>query len=260
MAGRGRQLVAATSLACLLLVSLANAELTERGDLFVKFEGGIAPRSLPRHSRAPISVRVAGTIRTLSGARPPALRLIRIAINRGGSLDTRGLPVCHKSQLEATTRQQALAACGGALVGDGHYVGAISLPEQNAFPLRGRILAFNSIVEGQRAILGHVFGSNPLPTTRILTFKIRHGKGAFGTILTAELPAKLNRYGYLKQISLVLHRSFRYRNQEHSYIGAECAAPAGLRVGVFRFARVSMTFSDRRKLSSTLIRSCSVRE
>ena len=54
--------------------SLAQAELTARGDLFVKFSGGIAPNALPRDARAPISVSVAGTVRTLSGERPPALR------------------------------------------------------------------------------------------------------------------------------------------------------------------------------------------
>jgi hypothetical protein len=260
MAGRGKRVATVAALACLLVVSLAHAELTERGDLFIRFDGGIAPKSLPRHARAAISVRVAGTIRTLSGARPPALRFISIAINRGGSIDTKGLPVCRKSQLQATTRKQAMAACGGALVGGGRYAGAISLPDQNAFPLHGRILAFNAIVEGQRAILAHVFGNDPVPTTRIVTFKIRRGSGAFGTVLTAALPASLNRYGYMKEIKLVLHRSFVYRGQRRSYIGAECAAPAGLRVGIFRFARVSMTFSDQRKLSSTLIRSCDVRE
>lgn len=258
---RGKRLAVAIVVGmALICASLADAELTERGDLFIKFEGGIAPQSLPRHARAPISVSVSGTIRTLSGARPPALRFISIAINRGGSLDTRGLPICRKSQLQTTTRQQAMEACGGALVGGGRYAGAISLPEQNAFPLRGRILAFNSIVEGQRAILAHVFGNNPVPTTRIVVFKIRSGSGTFGTVLTAALPASLNRYGYMKEIALVLHRSFSYRGRLHSYIGAECAAPADLRIGVFPFARVSMTFSDRRRLSSTLIRTCNVRE
>jgi hypothetical protein len=40
----------------LTAVSTANAELTQRGDLFVRFGGGISPRALPRHSFAPIAV------------------------------------------------------------------------------------------------------------------------------------------------------------------------------------------------------------
>jgi hypothetical protein len=240
--------------------SLANAELTERGDLFVKFDGGIAPEALPRSSRGPVAVRVEGTIKTLSGERPPALRQIEIAVNRGGSLDTRGLPVCRQSQLEARSSEQALRACGPALVGNGRYVGAFSFPEQNAFPLRGRILAFNAVVDGKRAILAHVFGRSPFPATRIITFRIRRDEGTFATVLVGTLPPSLNRNGYLKQISLVLHRSYVFRGRRHSYLGAKCAAPAGFTIGVFAFARVAMTFADGRRLASTLVRSCRVRE
>ncbi|HEV2790716.1 MAG TPA: hypothetical protein VGV69_05405 [Solirubrobacterales bacterium] len=245
---------------CLLGASLAHAELTERGDLFVKFDGGIVPDALPRHARAPITVNVEGTIKTLSGERPPALRQIAIAINRGGSIDTKGLPLCRRAQLEIRSTQQALRACRPALVGHGHYVGALALPEQTDFPLRGRIVAFNAIVDGQRAILAHVFGSDPIPTTRIVTFRIRRSRGTFGTVFVSDLPRSLNRHGYLKQISLSLHRNFVHQGRPRSYLGAACAAPAGFSVGIFAFARVSMTFSDGRKLASTLIRSCQVRE
>jgi hypothetical protein len=248
-----------SALACLFVASLAHAELIERGDLFVTFDGGIAPLALPRDTNAPISVRVDGTIRTLSGERPPALRWITIAINRGGKIDTKGLPRCRRSQIEPATSQEALAVCGSALVGEGRYVGAVSLSEQNAFPLQGRILAFNAIVDGQRAILAHVYGKNPVPNSRILVFHIRHSGGTYGTILTAALPARLNRFGYLKRITLNLRRHFTYRGRRHSYLTAACAAPAGFNSASFPFVRVSMTFSDRRKLSSALIRTCRVK-
>lgn len=243
----------------LFAASMADAELIERGDLFVKFEGGIAPLALPRHTNAPIEVRVAGTIKTLSGERPPALRWIAIAINRGGRIDTKGLPLCRRSQIEPATSEEALAACGPALVGEGRYVGAVSLSEQNAFPLQGRILAFNAIVDGRRAILAHVYGKDPVPNSRIIVFHIRNSGGTYGTILTAALPARLNRYGYLKKIVLKLRRHFVYRGRVHSYLTAACAAPPGFTSASFPFVRVSMTFSDRRTLASTLIRTCRVR-
>ena len=101
--------------AALLAVSVpvAHAELTERGDLFVRFKGGIAPNALPRTQLAPIAVSVAGTVKTLSGERPPPLRQIRIELNRGGRLDPRGLPVCRYDQLVAASPRQALAALRG---------------------------------------------------------------------------------------------------------------------------------------------------
>jgi hypothetical protein len=243
-----------------VFAAVAPAELTERGDLFIRFDGGIAPQELPRDARGAVSVSVEGTIRTLSGDQPPPLRRIAIAINRGGSIDTRGLPRCTQAQLEATTREQALESCGEALVGRGHYVAAYSFPDQDAFPLRGPILAFNAIVKGQRAILAHVYASEPFPATRIVIFRIRRSKGTFGTVLSASLPPSLNRNGYLTEIRLNLHRVYEYRGRKRSYLGAECAAPAPLTIGIFPFARVSMGFADGRKLSSTLIRTCKVRK
>ena len=240
--------------------ALASAELVERGDLFVKFQGGIAPTALPRHANAPISVRVDGTVRSLSGERPPALRFISIAINRGGRIETRGLPLCRRSEIESRTSEQAMAICGPALVGTGRYVGGVSFPEQTSFPLDGKILAFNTRVDGGRAILAHVYGIDPFPNSRIFVFHIRERQGTYGTVLTASLPASINRYGYLKRIVLNLQRDFVRDGRARSYLSAACAAPTGTRIGIFPFVRVGMTFADGRKLASTLIRTCSVRE
>jgi hypothetical protein len=62
----------AAVLACITLIlafaaSTAGAELTERGGLFVRFEGGIDPNALSRTKLAPITTSVAGTVKTLSG-------------------------------------------------------------------------------------------------------------------------------------------------------------------------------------------------
>jgi hypothetical protein len=238
--------------------SLAHAELTARGDLFVKFNGGIAPNALPRHARAPISVSVAGTIRTLSGERPPALREITIAINKGGELNAHGLPICRRNQIEATSGEQALAICGPSLVGEGRYQANTAFPEQATFPSNGKILAFNAVIDGREAILAHIFGTEPVPITRIVVFRIQRVEGTYGTLLTGFLPASVNHYGYVKSISLNLHRKFAYSGQRRSYLSAACAAPPGFGRALFPFARASMTFSDGRTLASTLTRSCKV--
>ena len=260
--GRGRKRlagVAALVPAPVFGAALANSELVERGNLFVKFAGGIAPTKLPRHTNAPISVRVDGTVRTLSGDRPPALRFISIAINRGGRIETKGLPVCRRSQIEASSSVAAMAACGDALVGTGRYSAGVAFPEQNTFPISGRILAFNTVVDGERAILAHVYGRHPYPNSRIFVFHIHSSIGTYGTVFTASLPASLNRNGYLKRIVLDLKRDFTYRGRKHSYLTAACGAPEGLTVGVFPFVKVGMIFADGRKLASTLIRTCTVR-
>lgn len=257
--GRGVWALAILVVALVFGASLANAELVERGNLFVKFAGGISPTRLPRQTNAPIGVRVDGTVRTLSGERPPALRWISIAINRGGRIETRGLPRCRRGQIEAVSSARAMAVCGPALVGSGRYLADVAFPEQEAFPLQGRVLAFNAVIDGERAILAHVYGKHPFPNSRIFVFHIRKSSGTFGTILTAALPKSINRHGYLKRIILNLRREFVYHGRRHSYLSAACGAPAGTNLGVFPFVRVGMTFADGRKLASTLIRSCTVR-
>jgi len=176
-----------------------------------------------------------------------------------GRIETRGLPTCRRSQIEAVSSAQAMEACGPALVGSGRYVAGVAFPEQDAFPLQGKVLAFNAVVDGERAIIAHVYGKKPFPNSRIFVFHIREGSGTFGTVLTAALPVALNRNGYLKRIILDLRRDFVYRGRKRSYLSAACGAPAGTHLGVFPFVRVGMTFADGRKLASTLIRSCTVR-
>ncbi len=243
-----------------IFAGIAYAELTARGDLFVKFNGGIAPGALPRETKAPISVYIDGTVRTLSGERPPALRQISIAINRGGRLNAEGLPICRQREIEPSTTEQALQRCGPALVGRGRYSAAMAFPEQGAFPTNGAVLAFNTVIDGQRAILAHVYGADPVPITRIIVFHIRESPGTFRTVLTGSLPASVNRYGYVKRIALNLHRIYRYRGELRSYLSAACAAPIGFGGAAFPFAHASMTFEDNRTLSSVLTRSCRVRD
>jgi hypothetical protein len=249
-------------LAALLLLAIASAaraELTASGDLVVKFSGDISPNALPRNSRAPVSIDVAGAVRTLSGRRPPTLRRIEIAINRGGRLDARGLPVCHRAQIQPSSTAEARANCGAALVGDGSYDADVAFPEQSAFPSHGRVLAFNAVAGGKRAILAHVYGTEPAPITRTIVFHIRESTGTYGTILTALVPESLNQWGYVTRFSLNLHRNFTYRGQHRSYLSAACEAPAGFPGATFPFAHASMTFADGRTLASTLTRSCRVK-
>lgn len=240
------------------MAPLAHAELTERGDLFVRFNGGINPDALPREERAPISVQVEGTVKTLSGERPPALRQIKIELNRGGRIDPHGLPVCGYDDIVAASAQQAMNACGPARVGQGTYRANTAFPEQDTFPSQGHIIAFNAVSKGHDAILAHIYGTKPVPITRIIVFHIRRTPGTFGTVLTGALPISVNRYGYVESISLSLFRRYTYRGQTRSYISAACAAPAGFFSAFFPFARTSMTFEDGRTLSSTLTRSCAV--
>jgi hypothetical protein len=174
-------------------------------------------------------------------------------------LDARGLPKCHYRDLVATYPPQAMEHCGGALVGEGVYQANAAFPEQATFPSQGHILAFNGVYEGQEAILAHIYGTEPVPITRILVFHIHRKSGTFGTVLAAQLPDAVNHYGYVIRIELQLFRRYAFHGRQRSYISAACAAPAGFNAASFPFARTSMTFEGGRRLSSTPTRSCRVR-
>ena len=243
----------------LLSAAPAGAELVAYGGLFANFKGGLTPKALPRDAVAPISVTIDGSIKTLTGESPPALREIKIELNRYGVLDVEGLPTCPKARIAAINADKALQRCRPALVGGGLFFAESEYPEQGSFPSSGRILAFNGREHGRPVLYAHVYGINPLESTRILTFDISQGHGSFGTVLTGALPPSLNPQGFIKRLVLRLHRNYRYRGERHSYLSAGCPAPKGFPGAVFQFARASLSFSDGRVLRGTMTRSCSVR-
>jgi hypothetical protein len=249
----GAALAAAVAL---LVAAPTRAELVAEGGLFANFQGDLRPKALPRHGVAPISVWVDGTIKTLSGESPPAVREIKIELNRYGVLDVEGLPTCPKASIATTNAEIALQRCKAALVGTGSFLAESEYPEQGSFPSSGRLLAFNGSEKGKPVLYAHVYGTKPLESTRIITFEISRGHGSYGTILTGALPATLNPHGFIKKIGLSLHRKYRYRGERHSYLSAGCPAAKGFPGAVFPFARASLTFSDGRVLHGTMTRTC----
>jgi hypothetical protein len=249
----------AVVVALLLLAAGATAELTQHGNLFIRFDGGISPLKLQRSKPTPVSVRIEGMVRTPKGDRPPGLREVEVAVNRGGKVNATGLPTCRSSRLKTATPAEALAACGTALVGSGGIVGRTTLDDQSSVTVRAEILLFNALDHGHTAVLAHVYETKPLPAAYLMTFKIRRqGHGTFGTVISGRLPSTFDRNGYVKSIFLHLGRRYAYRGRQRSYITATCAAPAGFNVATFPFAHASMTFADGQELASTLVRTCRV--
>lgn len=218
---------AGLAVAVFLASSVALAEVTQQGTLRVSFEGRIAPHKLPRTGKAPIAVTLGGEIKTTDGQDPPQLRTISLAINRNGKLDYKGLPRCNFHQIQPASTIEAKESCRRSLVGTGTFKANVALPEQSPFPSNGTILAFNGNLHGRPVIYAHIYGTEPLPTSFVLPFKIRQGKGAYATTLIAELPRVAAEWGFVSGVSLTLQRDFNYKGQRHSYLSAGCPAPPG---------------------------------
>ena len=239
---------------------LANAELTQKGNLRLAFEGRMAPKKLPREKPAPVTMRVRGAIGTADGERPPQLRKITIAFNRYGRVSTRGLPVCDRGQLEQTTSKTAMELCGPALVGRGKFRAHVDFPNLSPVPVDGDALVFNSSSNGKPALVLHIYGSRPVQVTFVLEFKIiRLDEGTFGTLFVARLPRIAADIGYVTDIDLTFGRKYTYEGEPRSFLSAKCAAPAGFPGAVFTLARGSFSFANGQRISTALARNCWVR-
>ncbi|HEY2052492.1 MAG TPA: hypothetical protein VGH14_01000 [Solirubrobacterales bacterium] len=246
------------ALAALSLASFARAEVVQKGGIRVKFEGRLTPNSLPRVGRAPVRVSVGATITPLRSAEPPRLKRISIAINSAGEFSPGALPVCTVRDIQPSTTQNALKACGDSLVGTGTFSAKILLPQEAAFPAGGKLYAFNGVFDGHPAILAHVYGTEPVPTSFTLPFEISSRKGELGTVLTASLAEATGKAGYITGLTLSLGGSAISRESRRGYLTAGCPAPKGFGGAVFPFAKASFEF-DGRRLTSTLVRNCKVR-
>jgi hypothetical protein len=256
-----RLALTAVLLAALLVgAGIARGEIKGDGKLFISFNGGFAPRVLPRDRDVPVTVNLDVSVKTSDGSRPPQLRAIKLLVNRYGRLTTEGLPVCRAGLLESTDSQLALSRCRGAQVGHGKFAANLEFPSRASFPVKGRMLAFNGRAKGKPVILLHIHGSSPVEATVVLTFVIRHPPtGKFGTVLTTKIPLIASDLGYVTDVSLVFGRIYRFQGERHSFLSARCAAPAGFPGALFSFTKASFFFADGKRLSPTLVRDCVVR-
>jgi hypothetical protein len=252
--------IAAVLLACLPAGVAAARQFVQQGTLRVAFEAKLLPHALPRERNAPVTVHVAGAIRTTDGSTPPQLREISIAMNRAGIVSATGLPSCQAPELQQTSTEAALAICRRALVGRGHFAANVDFPGAPVFPARGTVLVFNNSTKSRPGLLLHLYGSSPVRAAFVLPFKItRKAEGKFGTVFSTHIPRLASDKGYVTDIDLTIGRKYRYRGSERSFVSASCAAPAGFPGAFFELAKATFAFAGGQKLTSRLPGDCKVR-
>ncbi len=250
--------------AALGLVAVAAVAATSHADTFgganvrAKFEGWVTPRALPREVPRPVALHLRGSLSTRDGRLPPQLLSMEIAINRLGRVSTVGLPTCRRGRVVAASTRSAMARCGDALLGRGQFTAHIQVPSQAPFPARGRMLAFNAREAGRRVILAHIYGTDPVPTSQVLTLRFGRERGTFGTTMSVEMPKVADDWGHVTGFSLDLERRYVYRGRERSLLSARCPAPEGTRSVAFSAARGTYHLADGRELSRIVVGRCRV--
>jgi len=230
----------------------------EKEGVRVSVTGKLRPNVLPRHGRVPIGVSLGGKISS-ANAEPPKLTKLTIEINRNGHLDTRGLPRCRLRSIRPSTNREALDACGRALVGEGSFSADVRFPEQSPFPSSGKVLAFNGMDHGRPAIFAHIYGRKPVPTSYVLSFRIGHRSGTYGTVLETTFPEVTGEWGYVTGLTMNLHRRFSFRGRTRGYLSAGCPALPGFTKAVFTLARMSFEFESGLEIPVPIEGICTVR-
>jgi hypothetical protein len=246
---------------CIASTAIGTAAVIQQDNLRITVLSQIQPYKLSRHGADPIAVFVSGHVGTADKSIPPQLKKLTVKVNRHGLLQSRGLPVCQIPQIQPGSTERALKNCSDALIGSGQFWANIVLPDQGAYPTRGRLLIFNGRQKGHQALLVHIFTSNPFASSFVVPFEIHRIKGnVYGTQLSASLPQALGDWGFVDRIKLTLKRKYRYRGERLSYFNAGCPAPKVFKRTVFPLAHVSFGFEGQKEISTVVEKSCAVKE
>lgn len=245
-------------LAALALAGIAEGERVQRGNLIVSLDGSFAPLTLPRDHRAPVSVHLDAGLQTADGSVLPRVTRVELGIPGQGAITTRGLPTCTRRRLRNTTTEKALQLCRQALIGSGRMIAQVAIPGQDPFIVHARLLAFNGLVHGRRAVIVHGISTRP-PTVVALPFLIELRPGKFGTVLVAHLPRNLGPWPRFARFEMDFFRRYVSDGRRFSYLSASCPIPKILTAGFFSFAKATFTLSDGRRISTGIARSCRAR-
>jgi hypothetical protein len=241
------------------LTSNVTAERAQDRNLIVSLNGGISPLKLPRDHSVPVAVHLEGGVDTADHSPLPRVNRLTLELGWRGELLTKGLPVCPPARLKGIDTDEALAACGGSLVGRGRLRAKIFLPGQIPFNVSAYLLAFNGRTNvGRRAVQIHVYTRDP-PISFIIPFVIHHREGAFHTVLVSTLRRSVGTWPHVASFRVNIARSFMHNGKRRSYLNASCPLPSSFTSAFLSFARASYYFAGGRKLTVNAVRSCRAR-
>ena len=120
------------------------------------------------------------------------------------------------------------ASAAARIVGSGHVVLQAHIPTQPSFEVKAKLLAFNGPRKnGHKLILAQAYARKP-PGAFVLTFRVSHRSGLFGTVMSTTLPTGAQNWAFLTHFDMTLHRIYDYRGERRSF------SPPPARAGRFQ--------------------------
>jgi hypothetical protein len=241
-----------------LVIAVAGTALAleiKAGNIVVTADGGFAPTALPKHEFAPIKLHGYAKIATVDGTPPSPLKKLTLKFDKHGSVVTRGLPVCKRSQLINTTTAQARRNCPGAIVGKGFGKAVVNFPEQAPIPASSPLTIFNGPPKnGNPTVFAHAYLTVGGPSTFVVPITIQKiHDGRYGFKTEAEIPSIVNGYGTPLYGRLKIGKTWKYKGKTLSYANASCADGRLQAEGQF-------IFKDGTFLQGSLFKPCQVKK
>jgi len=252
-----KSLLRTFAIAAVLLVLGAGTALAltlRVANIVIVTDGGFTPTTLPKHKFAPIKLYGYGKISTEDGMPPPVLETITLWFDKHGSVETRGLPVCTRAKLAATTTASARKLCPGAIVGTGFGKAVVDFEEQPPIPASSPITLFNGPKRhGNPTVLAHAHLTVPAPSTFVVPIEIqRVNAGRYGFKTVAKIPEIAGGSGIPIYGRLKIGREWTFHGKKLSYVNASCPDGRLQAKGQFRF-------KDGTFLEGTVLKPCKSR-
>ncbi|HEV7562308.1 MAG TPA: hypothetical protein VGO24_02290 [Solirubrobacterales bacterium] len=230
---------------------IANAETVKVGNIEFFADGGFSPKTMSKTQLTPIAFEAEGTIKTLDGTHPPALKEVVLEADKNTAVNVKGYPTCKSGQLQSQDTAHAEAICKSAIIGKGTTKVEIAFPESKVVPVSSKLLVFNGgEAGGVTTFFIHAYITVPVPAAIVTTVKIKkvhHGRYGLETIST--IPKIAGGSGSVTSFSLKIDKKFTYKGKKVSILSAKC--PDGKLQ-----AHAVGVFSDGTKAVTDFVRPC----
>lgn len=233
----------AISVAGIATAGGAQPVTVKAGNLEVTYNGQFTPSTLPKKTMAPISLQASGSIKTLDGTHPPALKEVILETDKNGAINTKGIPVCTSGKLQARDTKAAEKVCGKSIIGTGNTTVEVQFPEQRPVLVNSKLLVINGGTSGGKTTLFiHAYFSAPVTGAIVTTVKIQKvHNGRYGLKSVASIPKIANGAGSVKSFNLTVNKK--------GVLTAKC--PDGKLQ-----AKATGVFADGTKATGSIVRTC----
>jgi len=220
-----RRIAVFAALLAVGVCATASALTAEVGSVWVSATATVHPRELPARGNAPVFLSSVTRVGTRDKSAPPILQTLLFLLDRNGTVDTKGLPVCTMTKLEGTTPTEARKRCAGALVGKGKGRALVTMPGRSPFVITSPISLFNGPPSGGLpTLIAHAYETVPVPKTLLVPIEIeRVAKGRYGFRAEIQMPEVAGGFGAPILAEATIGAVRKRGGRKVGYINAHCA-------------------------------------